>query len=161
LADEVEAAMFEDRLTDRARRILRLAGEESRRLGQASVGAEHVLLGLARVGNGVAVEVLDRLKAWQPLREWALEFGGVGTDMTARLDGAAGSLLPTGTTVERVVLNAAEEARGLEHPYVGSEDLLLGLMHESEGTAAEVFKSLGASIEDVRTATQCVLGFKA
>jgi ATP-dependent Clp protease ATP-binding subunit ClpC len=143
-----------ERLTDRARRVLlQLANEQARRLRHPCIGTEHILLGLVEEGSGVAANVLKNLDV--DLRKIAVEVDKVllpGPDkMTARK-------LPQTPRAKRVIELAMEEARSLHHNYVGTEHLLLGLIREEEGVAAQVMISLGLKLEDVRNEIANLLG---
>jgi ATP-dependent Clp protease ATP-binding subunit ClpC len=140
-----------DRFTKRARRVLTLAQEEAQRLNHSYIGTEHLLLGLLREENGVAVRVLKEL--------------GVDSrrarDMVERTVGRGqhsmyGKLALTPRT-KRVIELAVDEARRLGHHYIGTEHLLLGLVREGEGVAVDVLKGLGVSLEKVRTQTTKVM----
>ena len=136
-----------DRFTKRARRVLALAQEEAIRLRHSYIGTEHLLLGLVKEENGVAVKVLRELgvKPEQIIR--AVERTvGVGD----RRPMGKPALAPR---TKRVIELAVEEARLMGHHYIGTEHLLLGLVREGEGVAVNVLRSLGISLERVRSQT--------
>ena len=134
-----------ERFTGRARRALGLAQEEARRLGHNYIGTEHILIGLAREGNGVAAQVLVAMGADADKIRTVVELViGRGERAT---QGETG-LTPR---AKRVLEFAVDEARRLGHHYVGTEHLLLGLMREREGIAASVLDRLGLSLDRVRT----------
>ncbi|MGB7539143.1 MAG: ATP-dependent Clp protease ATP-binding subunit [Anaerolineales bacterium] len=139
-----------ERFTQRARRVLSLAHQEAERLHQREIGTEHLLLGLIQEEGGVAGRVL---------RELGLEEERV-KEMIERVI-PPGRLFPERIQLsigtEKVIQNAIEEARKLGHQYIGTEHLLLGLVRETEGTAADVLRRLGVSPEQVRRQTRRIL----
>ncbi|OGO08093.1 MAG: NDP-hexose 4-ketoreductase, partial [Chloroflexi bacterium RBG_13_60_9] len=139
-----------ERFTQRARRVLSLAHQEAERLHQREIGTEHLLLGLIQEEGGVAGRVL---------RELGLEEERV-KEMIERII-PPGRLFPERIQLsmgtEKVIQNAIEEARKLGHQYIGTEHLLLGLVRESEGAAADVLRRLGVSPEQVRRQTRRIL----
>lgn len=132
-----------DRLTRRARQALQFAHEEAQALNHSDVGAEHMLLGLVREGAGVAAWVLDdmgvRLDA---ARDAVAALGGAETRQ--RTDQHLSS------SARSVIVQARQEADQLGHAYVGTEHLLLGMVHTRDTRAAEVLVRLGACLEQVR-----------
>jgi ATP-dependent Clp protease ATP-binding subunit ClpC len=140
-----------DRFTKRARRVLTLAQEEAQRLNHNYIGTEHLLLGLVREDNGVAVRVLRELGVEpKQIRERIERTVGRGQRaMYGKL-----SLTPR---TKRVIELAVDEARRLGHHYIGTEHLLLGLVREGEGVAVDVLKGLGISLEKVRSQTARVM----
>jgi ATP-dependent Clp protease ATP-binding subunit ClpC len=130
--------------------VLSLAHQEAERLHQREIGTEHLLLGLIQEEGGVAGRVL---------RELGLEEARV-KEMIERII-PPGRLFPERIQLsmgtEKVIQNAIEEARKLGHQYIGTEHLLLGLVRESEGTAADVLRRLGVSPEQVRRQTRRIL----
>jgi ATP-dependent Clp protease ATP-binding subunit ClpC len=134
-----------ERFTGRARRALGLAQDEAHRLGHNYVGTEHILIGLAREGNGVAAQVLGSLGADSDQIRVAVE-SVIGRG-DRPVQGESG-LTPR---AKRVLEFAVDEARRLGHHYVGTEHLLLGLMREREGIAAGVLERLGLSPDRVRS----------
>ena len=140
-----------DRFTKRARRVLTLAQEEAQRLNHNYIGTEHLLLGLVREENGVAVRVLRDLGVDpRQVRERVERTVGRGQrTMYGKL-----SLTPR---TKRVIELAVDEARRLGHHYIGTEHLLLGLVREGEGVAVDVLKGLGISLDKVRAQTARVM----
>jgi ATP-dependent Clp protease ATP-binding subunit ClpC len=140
-----------DRFTKRARRVLSLAQEEAQRLNHNYIGTEHLLLGLVREENGVAVRVLRELGVDpRQVRERVERTVGRGQRaMYGKL-----SLTPR---TKRVIELAVDEARRLGHHYIGTEHLLLGLVREGEGVAVDVLKGLGVSLDKVRSQTARVM----
>src|SRR5262249_44791972 len=140
-------AMYE-RFTDRARKVMQLANQEAQRFNHEYIGTEHILLGLLLEGNGVAANVLKNLdidlnKTWREI-ELIVQHG---TDLNFVSGPPA---LPNTPRAKKVIEYAIEEARNLNHNYVGTEHLLLGLLREEEGVAAQVLMNLGLKLEDVR-----------
>ncbi|MDI9548092.1 MAG: ATP-dependent Clp protease ATP-binding subunit [Chloroflexota bacterium] len=136
-----------DRFTKRARRVLTLAQEEALRLNHNYIGTEHLLLGLVREENGVAVKVL---------RELGVEPGQVirAVERTVGRGERAPFGKPTlAPRTKRVIELAVDEARLMGHHYIGTEHLLLGLVREGEGIAVNVLRGLGVNLDRVRTQT--------
>jgi ATP-dependent Clp protease ATP-binding subunit ClpC len=140
-----------DRFTKRARRVLTLAQEEAQRLNHNYIGTEHLLLGLVREENGVAVRVLRDLGVDpKQIRERVERTVGRGQrPMYGKL-----SLTPR---TKRVIELAVDEARRLGHHYIGTEHLLLGLVRAGEGVAVDVLKGLGVGLDKVRSQTARVM----
>ena len=136
-----------DRFTKRARRVLQLAQEEAQRLNHNYIGTEHLLLGLVREENGVAVKVLQELGVEAPQVIRAVE-RTVGRG--ERVPFGKPSLAPR---TKRVIELAVDEARLMGHHYIGTEHLLLGLVREGDGIAVNVLRSLGINLDKVRTQT--------
>ena len=134
-----------DRFTDRARKAMGLAWQRARRLGHDYIGTEHVLLGLVEEGSGVASDVFKNLDVDPRRIRDAVE----GMITRGDLPDAARQL-PFTPRMRRALELALEEARGLGHDYIGTEHLLLGLIREKEGIAAQVLKSLNVSLDHVR-----------
>ena len=135
--------MFE-RFTDRARRVLVLAQEEARLLNHSFIGTEHILLGLIHEGEGVAAKALEQLGI-------SLEAVREKVEETIGLSGSAPSGSPPFTPRAKKVLELSlREALQLGHNYIGTEHMLLGLVREGEGVAAQVLVSLGADLARVR-----------
>jgi len=133
-----------DKFTERARKVLTLAQEEAQRFNHNYIGTEHLLLGLVREGDGVAARVLSNMGVQLPKVRSAVEFIiGRGETM---IMGEIG-LTPR---AKKVIELAVDEARRLNHHYIGTEHLLLGLVREGEGIAAGVLESLGVNLEKVR-----------
>ena len=134
-----------DKFTERARKVLTLAQEEAQRFNHNYIGTEHLLLGLVREGDGVAARVLSNMGVQLPKVRSAVEFIiGRGESMIL---GDIG-LTPR---AKKVIELAVDEARRLNHHYIGTEHLLLGLVREGEGIAAGVLESLGVNLEKVRS----------
>ena len=136
-----------ERFTDRARRVMELANQEAQRFNHEYIGTEHVLLGLVAEGAGVAASVLKDLdvdlgKVRREV-EKIVQYGPGG-------DQVAPGRLPHTPRTKKAIGYAIEEARDLDHNYVGTEHLLLGLLREGEGVAAQVLLNLGLKLEDVR-----------
>src|SRR6201995_1677301 len=142
-----------ERFTDRARKVMQLANQEAQRFNHEYIGTEHVLLGLIKEGSGVAANVLKNLDV--DLRKIRLEgekLAQSGPDMVTM------GKLPQTPRAKKVVEYAMEEARNLNHNYVGTEHLLLGLIREQEGVAAQVLMKLGLQLEGVREEVLNLLG---
>ncbi len=136
--------MFE-RFTDRARRVLVLAQEEARDLNHAFIGTEHILLGLIREGEGVAAKALDALGVtFDVVREKVEE--AIGSNANP----SPGSP-PFTPRAKKVLELSLREALQLGHSYIGTEHMLLGLVREGDGVAAQVLNDLGADMARVRT----------
>ena len=144
--------MFE-RLTDRARKVMALANQEAQRFNHEYIGTEHILLGLVKEGSGVGANVLKNLDI--DLRKVRLEVEKLvksGPDMVTM------GKLPQTPRAKKVIEYAIEEARSLNHNYVGTEHLLLGLLREQDGVAAQVLMNLGLKLEEVREEVLNLLG---
>jgi ATP-dependent Clp protease ATP-binding subunit ClpC len=144
--------MFE-RLTDRARKVMALANQEAQRFNHEYIGTEHILLGLVKEGSGVGANVLKHLEI--DLRKVRLEVEKLvksGPEMVTM------GKLPQTPRAKKVIEYAIEEARSLNHNYVGTEHLLLGLLREQDGVAAQVLMNLGLKLEDVREEVLNLLG---
>ncbi|MCA9245082.1 MAG: NDP-hexose 4-ketoreductase, partial [Phycisphaerales bacterium] len=144
--------MFE-RFTDRARKVMALANQEAQRFNHDYIGTEHILLGLVKEGSGVGANVLKNLGV--DLRKVRLEVEKLvksGPEMVTM------GKLPQTPRAKRVIEYAIEEARNLNHNYVGTEHLLLGLLREHDGVAAQVLTNLGLRLEDVREEVLNLLG---
>src|SRR6059058_3194591 len=142
-----------ERFTDRARKVMQLANQEAQRFNHEYIGTEHVLLGLIKEGSGVAANVLKNLDV--DLRKIRLEVEKLvqsGPDMVTM------GKLPHTPRAKKVIEYAMEEARNLNHNYVGTEHVLLGLLREQEGVAAQVLMNLGLKLEDVREEVLNLLG---
>jgi len=144
--------MFE-RFTDRARKVMALANQEAQRFNHEYIGTEHVLLGLVKEGSGVGANVLKALSV--DLRKVRLEVEKLvkqGPEMVTM------GKLPQTPRAKKVIEYAIEEARNLNHNYVGTEHLLLGLLREHDGVAAQVLRNLGLKLEEVREEVLNLLG---
>ncbi len=139
--------------TDRVRKVLAMAREEAIRLQHDYVGTEHILLGLIREGEGVAAAVLTNLSV-------DLEQIHESVEASVRKGKATIALgeLPYTSRAKKVLEFAMAEARDFNHSYVGTEHLLLGLLREEKGIAAQVLNSLGVTLEEARGETLKVLG---
>lgn len=140
-----------DRFTKRARHVLMLAQEEAQRLQHSSIGTEHLLLGLLREGEGVAAQALTNLGIEVDQVRHAVEA------IVGRGERVIRGEMALSPRTKKVFELAVDEARRLNHRFIGTEHLLLGLMREGEGVAAEVLKSFGLQLEQVRTETLLVL----
>jgi ATP-dependent Clp protease ATP-binding subunit ClpC len=133
-----------EKFTERARKVLTLAQEEAQRFNHNYIGTEHLLLGLVREGDGVAARVLNNLGVELHKVRSAVEF------IIGRGDRAVMGEIGLTPRAKKVIELAVDEARRLNHHYIGTEHLLLGLVREGEGIAAGVLESLGVSLEKVR-----------
>src|SRR5437762_487011 len=146
------AGMYE-RFTDRARKVMQLANQEAQRFNHEYIGTEHILLGLVKEGSGVAANVLKNLDV--DLRKIRLEVEKLvqsGPEMVTM------GKLPQTPRAKKVIEYSMEEARNLNHNYVGTEHILLGLLREQEGVAAQVLMNLGLKLEEVREEVLNLLG---
>jgi ATP-dependent Clp protease ATP-binding subunit ClpC len=142
-----------ERFTDRARKVMQLANQEAQRFNHEYIGTEHILLGLVKEGSGVAANVLKNLDV--DLRKIRMEVEKIvqsGPDMVTM------GKLPQTPRAKKVIEYSMEEARNLNHNYVGTEHILLGLLREQEGVAAQVLMNLGLKLEDVREEVLNLLG---
>jgi len=147
--------MFE-RFTDRARKVMALANQEAQRFNHEYIGTEHILLGLVKEGSGVGANVLKNLEV--DLRKVRLEVEKLvksGPNMVTM------GKLPQTPRAKKVIEYAIEEARNLNHNYVGTEHLLLGLLREQDGVAAQVLMNLGLKLDEVREEVLNLLGASA
>ena len=140
-----------DKFTERARRVLTLAQEEAQRFNHNYIGTEHLLLGLVREGDGVAAKVLANLGVELTKVRSAVEF------IIGRGDRAITGDIGLTPRAKKVIELAVDEARRLNHHYIGTEHVLLGLVREGEGIAASVLESLGVNLERVRAETTRIL----
>src|SRR5213082_2243573 len=135
--------MFE-RFTDRARRVVVLAQEEARMLNHNYIGTEHILLGLIHEGEGVAAKALESLGiSLEAVRQQVKEIIGQG-------QAAPTGHIPFTPRAKKVLELSLREALQLGHNYIGTEHILLGLIREGEGVAAQVLQKLGADLNRVR-----------
>jgi ATP-dependent Clp protease ATP-binding subunit ClpC len=147
--------MFE-RFTERARKVIILAREEAIRLGHNFVGTEHLLLGLIREGDGLAVAILKKLNVNVSAVKAEIEkIVAVGTEFSP-----AGEI-PFTPQAKKVLEYAISEARSLGHNYIGTEHLLLGLIREGEGIASLVLRDFGVSVAAAKAQAQELLGEQA
>src|SRR6266851_1901295 len=140
-----------DKFTERARKVLSLAQEEAQRFQHNYIGTEHLLLGLVREGEGVAAKVLSGLGVELNKVRSAVEF------IIGRGDRIVLGEIGLTPRAKKVIELAVDEARRLNHHYIGTEHLLLGLVREGEGIAAGVLESLGVNLEKVRRHTLAIL----
>jgi len=147
-------SMFE-RFTDRARRVVVLAQEEARMLNHNYIGTEHILLGLIHEGEGVASKALEQLGiSLENVREQVQEIIGQGQQ-------APTGHIPFTPRAKKVLELSLREALQLGHNYIGTEHILLGLIREGEGVAAQVLVKLGAELARVRqTVIQLISGYQ-
>ena len=147
--------MFE-RFTDRARRVVVLAQEEAKMLNHNYIGTEHILLGLIHEGEGVAAKALEQLEiSLDAVREQVTDIIGTGQQPPA-------GHIPFTPRAKKVLELSLREALQLGHNYIGTEHILLGLIREGEGVAAQVLVKLGADLNRVRqTVIQLLSGYQA
>ncbi len=142
-----------DKYTERVRKVIFLAREEAGRLQHDSIGTEHLLLGLLREGEGIAATVLANL---------GLDLDAIRQAVENMVAHTGGTLtigeIPFTSNAKRVLELAVEEARQMNHNYVGTEHLLLGLIREGEGVAAKVLLDMGVERKKVREETLKLLG---
>jgi ATP-dependent Clp protease ATP-binding subunit ClpC len=143
-----------ERFTDRARKVMQLANQEAQRFNHEYIGTEHILLGLVKEGSGVAANVLKNLDI--DLRKIRLEVEKIVQTGSGEM--VSMGKLPHTPRAKKVIDYSIEEARNLNHNYVGTEHLLLGLLREQEGVAAQVLMNLGLKLEDVREEVLNLLG---
>src|SRR6187399_2580687 len=144
-----------DKFTERARKTLQLAQEEAHRFNHNYIGTEHILLGLVREGEGVAAKVLANLGVELNKVRSAVEF------IIGRGDRTVTGDIGLTPRAKKVIELSVDEARRLNHHYIGTEHLLLGLVREGEGIAAGVLESLGVSLDKVRNQVIYVLNQSA
>jgi len=144
-----------DKFTDRARKVLTLAQEEAQRFNHNYIGTEHLLLGLVREGDGVAAKVLANMGVQLPKVRSAVEF------IIGRGDSMIMGEIGLTPRAKKVIELSVDEARRLNHHYIGTEHLLLGLVREGEGIAAGVLESLGVNLEKVRAQVMQVVSQSA
>ena len=140
-----------EKFSERARRVLSLAQEEAQRFNHNYIGTEHILLGLVRETDGVAAKVLSSLGVELNKVRSAVEF------IIGRGERASGGDIGLTPRAKKVIELAVDEARRLNHHYIGTEHLLIGLMREGEGVAAGVLESLGVNLDKVRAETNRIL----
>lgn len=140
-----------DKFTERARKVLSLAQEEAQRFQHNYIGTEHLLLGLVREGEGVAAKVLNSLGVELNRVRTSVEF------IIGRGDRIVLGEIGLTPRAKKVIELAVDEARRLNHHYIGTEHILLGLVREGDGIAAGVLESLGLNLAKVRTQTLRVL----
>src|SRR5689334_1580183 len=140
--------------TDRVRKVLQMAREEAARLHHEYVGTEHILLGLIREGEGVAAAVLQNLSVDLDEIQQKIE----DTVKKGKASQTTGPDLPYTSRAKKVLELAMSEARELSHSYVGTEHLLLGLLREEKGIAAQVLTDAGVNLDAARAETLRLLG---
>src|SRR5688572_9226499 len=140
--------------TERVRKVLAMAREEAERLRHEYVGTEHILLGLIREGEGVAAAVLQNLSVDLDEIQQKIE----DTVKKGKATAATGPDLPYTSRAKKVLELAMAEARDLTHNYVGTEHLLLGLLREEKGIAAQVLTDAGINLDAARAETLRLLG---
>ncbi len=137
--------MMFDKFTNRAKQVIKLAKKEAQRLNHNYLGTEHVLLGLLKLGQGIAVNVLRNLNLdYETVRAEVERLVGFGPEIQVYGDPAL-----TGK-VKKVYEFANEEAAALNHNYVGTEHLLLALLRQTDGVAAQVLENLNVNLKDIR-----------
>src|SRR6266540_1925589 len=141
-----------DKFTERARRVLTLAQEEAQRFNHNYIGTEHLLLGLVREGDGVAAKVLNNLGVELSKVRSAVEF------IIGRGEKSISGEIGLTPRAKKVIELAVEEARRLNHSYIGTEHLLLGLIREGDGVAAQALTGLGISRHTVRAQVEEIIG---
>ncbi|PKN78312.1 MAG: NDP-hexose 4-ketoreductase, partial [Chloroflexi bacterium HGW-Chloroflexi-9] len=135
-----------DKFTERARRVLTLAQEEAQRFNHNYIGTEHLLLGLIREQDGIAAKALESLSiSLEDVHQQVEELIGRGTYVPT-------GHIPFTPRAKKVLELSLREALQLGHNYIGTEHILLGLIREGEGVAAQVLLNLGADLEKVRSA---------
>ncbi len=141
-----------ERFTDRSRKVMSLANQDSQRFNHEHLGTEHILLGLIDEGAGVAAHILKNLNlsSRRVLRE--IEKRQAVPQMFTK------GRLPQTVHAKNVIENAMEEAQLLKHNYVGTEHLLLGLLRKKNCLAVKVLEDLGLSIEEIRNEVLNLLG---
>ena len=140
-----------EKFSERARRVLSLAQEEAQRFNHNYIGTEHILLGLVRETEGVAARVLSNLNVEHVKVRTAVEF------IIGRGERPIPGEIGLTPRAKKVIELAVDEARRLNHHYIGTEHLFIGLMREGEGVAAGVLESLGVSLENVREETNSII----
>jgi len=142
-----------DRFTDRAKKVMNLARQEAQRFNHEYLGTEHILLGLVQEGSGVAANVLKNMGIdLNKIRSEVEKIVKTGPSMVTM------GQLPFTPRAKKVLELSMEEAGNLGHNYIGTEHLLLGLIKENEGIAAQVLMNLGVKLEDVREEVLDFLG---
>jgi ATP-dependent Clp protease ATP-binding subunit ClpC len=144
-----------ERFTHRARKVMQLANQEAQRFNHEHIGTAHILLGLVKEGAGVAASVLNNLDF--DLRKIRLEVEKLIQPDPSGEQAVMGRL-PHTASARKVIVSSVEEARSLNHNYVGTEHLLLGLLKQQEGVATQVFLSMRLKLETVRYEVLYTLG---
>lgn len=143
-----------ERFTERARKVMAMANQEAQRFNHEYIGTEHILLGLIKEGSGVGANVLRHLKVDLPTAREQMEKlikPGDAEDAPGRR--------PQTPRAKKVIECAIEHANGLNHNYIGSEHLLLGLLSVRDGVACRVLNGLGVDREVARSEVLTILGF--
>jgi hypothetical protein len=144
--------MFE-RFTDRARKVMEMGNQEAQKLNHEFIGTEHLLLGLVIEGSGVGANVLKNLDIdLRVVKKEVLKILTPGPEMVTM------GKLPQTPRARKVIEFAVEEARALNHNYVGTEHLLLGLIRENQGVAAQVLSRCGITLERAKEEVIGILG---
>ena len=142
-----------DRFTERARRVVILARQEAGRLNHDYIGTEHLLLGLIKMGEGLAVDILQSL---------GLDLEAIRLEVEKMLKSGPSTLtvgdIPFTPRAKKVLELSMDESRGLGHNYIGTEHLLLGLIREKEGVAARVLDNMGVDLDKARGKAVELLG---
>src|SRR5579862_1758640 len=134
-----------DKFTNRAKQVIKLAKKEAQRLNHNYLGTEHVLLGLLKLGQGIAVNVLRSFNLdYETVRQEVERLVGFGPEIQVYGDPALTA------KVKKVFEFSNEEAAGLNHNYVGTEHLLLALLRQNDGVAAQVLEGLNVNLKDIR-----------
>src|SRR5436305_10022179 len=140
-----------DKFTERARKVLSLAQEEAQRFQHNYIGTEHILLGLVRLNEGIAIKVLNDLGVDVSKVRPAIEH------IIGRGDRIVLGEVGLTPRAKKVIELAVDEARRFNHHYIGTEHILLGLVREGEGIAAGVLESLGVTLDMARSQVRRVL----
>ena len=134
-----------DRFTDRAKKVMSFARQEAMKFNHEYIGTEHILLGLVQEGSGVAANVLKNMSIdLEKIRHEVEKIVKTGPSMVTM------GQLPFTPRAKKVLELSLEEASQLSHNYIGTEHLLLGLIRENEGIAAQVLMNLGIKLDEVR-----------
>jgi ATP-dependent Clp protease ATP-binding subunit ClpC len=142
-----------EHFTERVRKTMQLANQEAQRVNHEYVGTEHILIGLIKEGSGMAANVLMNLGiSLAKVRKRVEDVVQPGPDNVTM------GRLPQTPRAKRAVEFAIEEARGMNHNYVGTEHLLLGLLREEEGLASRVLVEFGVRLDEVRQEVLCLMG---
>jgi ATP-dependent Clp protease ATP-binding subunit ClpC len=140
-----------ERFTDRARRVVVLAQEEARVLNHTSIGTEHLLLGIVHEGQGVAAQTLESLEIRLPVVRRAIE-----REVHRGASSAVGAPQFT-PRAKQALEDALRESLELGHNYIGTEHVLLGLLHNDDSVASRVLRDLGATYDRARDTVVAVL----
>jgi ATP-dependent Clp protease ATP-binding subunit ClpC len=142
-----------ERFTDRARKVMQMANQEAQRFNHQYIGTEHVLLALINEGSGVAARVLQDLCVDEStVRHEVEKLVERGSSPVTK------GKLPQTPRAKRIIEYSMEAARSLNHHYVGTEHLLLGMLREKDGVAAQALEHLGLTPEKVREQVLLLLG---